>query len=257
MTADRRPDFCRRDTVRRRCCPDCESGGPSLARLIRPQRCLSPFPETSPYEDEHRMPHRNAPLSVEGRRRLVHRCRTRPIAHVAAEMGISRSCASKWVNRFRRYGELGLHDRSWAPHRQPTATAAPTVETIERLRRDRKWSASRIAHELHNQCDIDISRRTVSRILLDLGLNRRRFIDADGQSNRVPRTINALRPGHMVHVDVKKAGRIPDGGGWCVHGRESAEAKVVASATRAGRVRIPSFGRGRILPTRLHRSAIR
>ncbi|MFL6141129.1 MAG: IS481 family transposase, partial [Labedaea sp.] len=45
------------------------------------------------------MHHRNAPLSVEGRRRLVARCQTRPIAHVAAEMGISRQCASKWVNR--------------------------------------------------------------------------------------------------------------------------------------------------------------
>ncbi|OXM59015.1 leucine zipper domain-containing protein, partial [Amycolatopsis sp. KNN50.9b] len=53
------------------------------------------------------MHHRNAPLSVEGRRRLVQRCQTRPIAHVAAEMGISRQCASKWVNRWRRYGETG------------------------------------------------------------------------------------------------------------------------------------------------------
>ncbi|WP_156892957.1 helix-turn-helix domain-containing protein, partial [Actinokineospora enzanensis] len=54
------------------------------------------------------MLHRNAPLSVEGRHRLVQRCRTRPIAHVAAEMGISRQCASKWVNRHRRFGEAGL-----------------------------------------------------------------------------------------------------------------------------------------------------
>ena len=51
------------------------------------------------------MLHRNAPLSVEGRRRLIERCRTRPIAHVAGEMGISRQCASKWVNRHRRFGE--------------------------------------------------------------------------------------------------------------------------------------------------------
>ena len=54
------------------------------------------------------MSHGNAPLSVEGRRRLVARCQSRPIAHVAAEMGISRACASKWVNRFRRFGELGF-----------------------------------------------------------------------------------------------------------------------------------------------------
>ncbi|MEU5885060.1 leucine zipper domain-containing protein [Spirillospora sp. NPDC047279] len=47
---------------------------------------------------------------MEGRRRLIDRCRTRPIAHVAAGTGISRACASKWVNRYRRHGELGLED---------------------------------------------------------------------------------------------------------------------------------------------------
>ncbi|MCP2293386.1 helix-turn-helix domain-containing protein, partial [Nocardia amikacinitolerans] len=67
------------------------------------------------------MSHRNAPLTVEGRHRLVQRCQDRPIAHVAAEMGISRQCASKWVNRFRRHGELGLLDRSSAPAQTPNA----------------------------------------------------------------------------------------------------------------------------------------
>ena len=61
------------------------------------------------------MSHSNAPLSVEGRRRLVARCADRPIAHVAAEMGISRACASKWVNRFRMFGEVGLEDRASIP----------------------------------------------------------------------------------------------------------------------------------------------
>src|SRR5690625_6297938 len=65
------------------------------------------------------MSHANAPLSIEGRRRLVERCKTRPIAHVAAEMGISRTCASKWVNRWRRHGDAGLQDRSSTPHRSP------------------------------------------------------------------------------------------------------------------------------------------
>ncbi|MER6559241.1 leucine zipper domain-containing protein [Streptomyces sp. NPDC001027] len=62
------------------------------------------------------MSHRNAPLSPEGRRRLIDRCQNRPIAHVAAETGISRACASKWVNRFRRHGDLGLLDRWLALH---------------------------------------------------------------------------------------------------------------------------------------------
>ena len=92
--------------------------------------------------------HRNAPLSVEGRRRLVERCQTRPLSHVAAEMGISRACASKWMARYREHGELGLLDRPSVPHHQPTATPAETVTRIETLRRTRKWSAARIAHEL-------------------------------------------------------------------------------------------------------------
>jgi transposase InsO family protein len=179
------------------------------------------------------MTHGNAPLSVEGRRRLVTRCVDRPIAHVAAEMGISRACASKWVNRFRQFGELGLHDRSSAPVGQPTATPAEVIGVIEAMRRGRKWSAARIAFEL-NARGVVISRRTVSRQLITLGLNRRRFLDPSGDLNRVPQRIIARCPGHMVHVDVKKVGRIPDGGGWRVHGKGSAQAKAVAVATAAG-----------------------
>ncbi|BAD56910.1 putative transposase [Nocardia farcinica IFM 10152] len=108
--------------------------------------------------------HRNAPLSIEGRRRLVQRCQHRPIAHVAAEMGISRQCASKWVNRWRRYGDLGL------------------------------------AFELHDEGTV-IAVRTVTHQLAHLGLNRRRFLDPTGENNRAPRRIIARWPGHMVHVD--------------------------------------------------------
>lgn len=84
------------------------------------------------------MSHRNAPLSVEGRRRLIERCQRRPIAHVAAEMGISRACASKWVNRYRRYGETGLYERSSIPHHCPRAASGEAVATIETWRREHK-----------------------------------------------------------------------------------------------------------------------
>lgn len=96
------------------------------------------------------MPHVNSPLSVEGRRCLVERCQSRPITHVAAEMGISRATASKWVNRFRCYGELGLLDRASTPHAHSTATARAIVARIEEMRRTNKWSASRITFELQN-----------------------------------------------------------------------------------------------------------
>lgn len=73
------------------------------------------------------------------------RCRARPIARVAAQMGVSRATAWKWVNRYRPYGEIGLYDRSSAPVRQPTATRGDTVARIESMRREKKWAASRIA----------------------------------------------------------------------------------------------------------------
>jgi transposase InsO family protein len=177
--------------------------------------------------------HSNAPLSVEGRRRLVERCHRRPIAHVAAEMGISRQCASKWVNRYRRFGDRGLHDRPSTPRRQPSATSDRVVTRIERMRRENKWPASRISFELGID-GVRISRRSVTRHLRHLGLHRRRFIDPTGASNRAPRRIHARRPGHMVHLDVKKVGLIPDGGGWRAHGRHSEAAKAVARTKKRG-----------------------
>ncbi|OBJ30757.1 IS481 family transposase [Mycolicibacter heraklionensis] len=179
------------------------------------------------------MTHRNAPLSAEGRRRLIERCRTRPIAHVAAEMGISRACASKWVNRWRQYGEAGLRDRTSTPHRSPSATPAWVIANIESWRREQKWSAQRITDELAD-LGYGINRRTVTRHLTRLGLGKRKFIDPGGDNNRKPGKITARWPGHMVHLDVKKVGRIPDGGGWRIHGRDSSQAKAADRAKSAG-----------------------
>ena len=109
------------------------------------------------------MSHRSAPLSFEGRLRLVQRCQQRPISHVAAEMGISRACASKWVNRWRRHGEFGLHDRPSTPP-QSGRDPAWVIDRIETWRREKKWSANRITHELA-ELDFRINRRTVTRNL--------------------------------------------------------------------------------------------
>lgn len=70
------------------------------------------------------MPHANAPLTPGGRLRLIERCQTRPIAHVAAEAGVSRACLSKWKRRFDELGEIGLLDRSSAPTGPPTVSRA-------------------------------------------------------------------------------------------------------------------------------------
>ncbi|MDV6278354.1 leucine zipper domain-containing protein [Rhodococcus erythropolis] len=81
------------------------------------------------------MTHRNTPLSVEGSRRLVAHFQTHPIAHVTAEMGISRACSSKWVNRFRQFGEIagGLRCHSIGDsHATSRCTARPSRRSRRR-----------------------------------------------------------------------------------------------------------------------------
>src|SRR5829696_2466222 len=185
-----------------------------------------------PHRSQPRV-HRHAPLTPEGRLRLVERCRHRPIAHIAAEAGVSRQCLSKWVQRYRQEGEVGLIDRASTPRRTPTTLHPDLVAEIEHLRRTRKWSARLIAVELTDQGH-RVSPATVGRWLVRLGLNRRRWLDVDGEPLRQPGRITARYRGHMVHLDVKKVGRIPDGGGWRTHGRGSDHHRAVDRAKVAG-----------------------
>lgn len=189
------------------------------------------------------MAHANAPLTPAGRLRLIERCRTRPIAHVAAEAGVSRACLSKWKSRYARDGQAGLIDRSSAPHSSPRQTPAHVVELIESWRRELKWTARQIQRELQGHGH-QVSLATIGRWLVRLGINPRRDLDPDGTINRVSGTITAKYPGHMLHLDVKKVGRIPDGGGWRAHGRGSeadkAAQRAKTSTTRAGYVYLHS-----------------
>ncbi|WP_432190480.1 IS481 family transposase [Streptomyces sp. Tue6028] len=158
------------------------------------------------------MSHRNARLTVHGRRLLIERVRSgRPVAHVAAEMGISRPTAHKWLHRWRTEGEAGLHDRSSRPRTTPHRTAAATEDQVCRLRQERKLGPARIGPIL------GLPASTVHRILARHGLNRQAFLDRP--TGQVIRRYERSRPGELLHVDVKKLGRIPDGGGWRVHGR--------------------------------------
>ncbi|MCW7947533.1 transposase [Streptomyces hygroscopicus] len=158
------------------------------------------------------MSHRNARLTVHGRRLLVERVRSgRPIAHVAAEMGISRPTAHKWLRRWRTQGDAGLHDRPSRPHTTPHRTPLAVEDQICRLRKDRKLGPARIAPIL------GMPASTVHRVLARHGLNRLAFLDRP--TGQVIRRYERSRPGELVHVDVKKLGRIPDGGGWRIHGR--------------------------------------
>ena len=96
------------------------------------------------------MSHANARLTVHGRRLLVSRVVDdgRPVAHVAKELGVSRQCAHRWVNRFRAEGAAGLADRSSRPRRQPRRTPAEVEEAVVGLRRRERRGQDWIGPEL-------------------------------------------------------------------------------------------------------------
>ncbi|WP_371633718.1 IS481 family transposase [Streptomyces sp. NBC_01259] len=158
------------------------------------------------------MSHRNARLTVHGRRLLIQRVLAgRPVAHVAGEMGISRATAHKWVRRWRSEGDPGLFDRPSRPHTTPHRTPPETEAAVCDLRQDRKLGPARIGPIL------GLPASTVHRILTRHGLNRLAWLDRP--TGEPIRRFECDRPGELVHVDIKKLGNIPDGGGWRTVGR--------------------------------------
>jgi transposase InsO family protein len=156
--------------------------------------------------------HGNAPLTPRGRMLMIERIASgRPVAHVAAEMGVSRKTADKWWRRWLHEGADGLDDRSSRPHRCPHQTPLRVEQRIVRLRQRRKLGPARISSI------VGVPASTVHRVLCRHGLNRLAWMDRP--TGQVIRRIHTDRPGELVHVDVKKLGRIPPGGGWRAHGR--------------------------------------
>ena len=155
--------------------------------------------------------HANARLTPIGRLTLVMRIEGgRPVAHVADEMGISRPTAYKWWRRWCDEGELGLVDRSSRAHRCPHRTSPEVEAQILELRQTLKLGPARIGYRL------GVAPSTVHRVLTRRGLNRLKWMDRP--TGRVIRRYERDVPGDLVHLDVKKLGRIPDGGGWRVLG---------------------------------------
>ena len=141
------------------------------------------------------------------------------MAHVAKAMGVSRQCAHRWVKRFQTEGEPGLWDRSSRPHSMPSRTATEREQRVlqarARLRRGPDWIAD----------ETGVPARTVTRILRRHGVARLCECDPmTGEKIRASKTTavryERARPGELIHVDVKKIGRIPPGGGWRAHGRQ-------------------------------------
>ena len=156
--------------------------------------------------------HANAPLTPEGRLRMCRRIESGyTIAATAEAMNVSRQVASKWWNRYLEEGEAGLEDRSSRPHSCPRQTPARVERRIVALRQSRKLGPARLAGI------VDVPASTVHRVLVRHGVNRLAWMDRP--TGRVIRRIETSYCGELVHIDVKKLARIPDGGGHRFHGR--------------------------------------
>jgi transposase InsO family protein len=169
--------------------------------------------------------HANARTCPNSRRLLVMRIEEErwSLRSAAEAAGVSERTAAKWLARWRADGEAGLRDRSSAPRGRPTRLPADRLEAVEALRRLR-MTAAEIAEVL------GLALSTVSRWLRRIGLGRRSALAPPEPPNRYERK----RPGELIHVDVKKLGRISaKGAGHRVTGDRRGQVK----ASRDGRWR--------------------
>ncbi|ALO92410.1 Integrase, catalytic region [Streptomyces hygroscopicus subsp. limoneus] len=161
------------------------------------------------------VPHRNAPLTETGRLRLA-RCVVEdgwPLRRAAERFQVSPTTAQRWAERYRQFGEAGMSDHSSRPRTSPRRTPTRTERRIIKVRVLRRWGPARIAHLLH------LVPSTVHRVLTRYRLARLAHLDR--ATGRVIRRYERDRPGELVHVDTKKLGNIPDGGGHKVLGRQA------------------------------------
>jgi len=136
---------------------------------------------------------------------------------VAKQLGVSRPTIYKWVRRYREEGLAGLRDRSSRPHRSPGRTPLPVELGIVRARLDHHAGPTALAGLL------GLPASTIGAVIRRWQLPRLGEVDRiTGEIIRSRATdvrYERDRPGELLHVDVKKLGRVPDGGGWRVHGR--------------------------------------
>ncbi|WP_301155385.1 IS481 family transposase, partial [Mycolicibacterium fortuitum] len=159
------------------------------------------------------MSHRNAPLSETGRLRLA-RCVVEEgwsLRRAAERFQVAVTTTQRWASRYRELGPAGMADRSSRPHRSPNQTPTRTERRIIKVRVIRRWGPARIGYLL------GLHPSTVHRVLTRYGLARLRWLDRP--TGRVIRRIESASAGDLVHIDVKKLGKIPTGGGWRMLGR--------------------------------------
>jgi hypothetical protein len=173
---------------------------------------------------------------------------------VARELGVSRQCAHRWVARYAAGGPAGLADRSSRPHRMPARTSQRAEALVVDARRRLRAGPAFLAPVT------GVPERTISRILRRAGMPR--LADCDPLTGQLIRSAKSTairyersRPGELVHLDVKKLGRIPDGGGWRSRGRPGSKTHAARNA-RIG-FRLHPRRRRRPLPAGLRRDPAR
>ena len=184
------------------------------------------------------MTHANAPLTPEGRRRLAVAVVDKhwTVQRAAERFQVSPATVSKWANRYRR-GEP-MTDRPSRPVHSTRRCSRQLERRIVNLRHPRRWGPDRFSYLL------GVPRSTVGRVLARYRMPLLAHLDqATGLPVRRTKPVRyeADAPGDLVHVDIKKLGKIPDGGGWRVFGRTSAQHRQAQAASdRAARAGAPA-----------------
>jgi len=169
------------------------------------------------------MSHANAALTPRARLRLARLVVDQgwPIARAAERYDVSWPTAKRWADRYQVMGAGGMDDRSSRPHRQPGRTPAPVVRKIVHLRWKQRLGPVAIGDQL------GMAASTVHAVLVRCRLNRLSHIDRI--TGEPVRRYEHPYPGSMLHVDVKKLGNVPDGGGWRYVGRQQGATNRIAT----------------------------
>ncbi|GAB3249393.1 MULTISPECIES: IS481 family transposase [Arthrobacter] len=171
------------------------------------------------------MSHPNAILGPKGRLLLAQRVVDSgwPLRRAAERFQVSVPTAQRWAHRYREHGEHGMEDHSSRPHRSPRQLPVRRERRIIGIRVNRRWGPARIAYKL------GMHPSTVHRVLSRYGLAKLSW--QDRATGRTVRRYEHENPGDMVHVDIKKLGRIPDGGGHRALGRAAGNRNKTGTAS--------------------------
>jgi transposase InsO family protein len=158
--------------------------------------------------------HANAALTPRARLKLARLIVDHgwPVARAAERYDVSWPTAKRWAERYLQCGEAGMFDRSSRPHHQPNRTSQPVVRKIVHKRWKHRLGPVAIGAEL------GLPASTVHAVLVRCRINRLSHIDR--VSGEPIRRYERAAPGDLLHVDVKKLGNVPDGGGWRYLGRQ-------------------------------------